>query len=556
MLTHVAEKHGDEPAFLQKRVKGGSYEIITYSRFIADMNALGAKLNDLGLYGDKIAVIGENCYQWTVTYQAVVNGVGVIVPIDKLLTPAEIFNLIERAGCSAVFYTESFETIFEDYPIRFKFRMNQYTDSSKLPISETWAELVDAGHKLSLDSIIKYVNTEIDPEAPTVLMFTSGTTSIPKGVSLCHRNLTTNVRDIDGVMHLSSNDRNLSILPNHHCFESVLGTMYMLSKGASIAYGEGLKYILKNLAESESTTLLAVPLLVESILRRLWKNIEKSGKVNMLQRRLKLNKFLRSIGFDFSRPLFRFARKELGDKLRMIFTGAAPIDPKICSDLEKLGVRVLQGYGLTEATALISGTPIKSYSTPGSVGIPIGKTLVKIDNPDDRGVGEILFKGANIMMGYYNMPGETAEIIKGGWLHTGDLGHLDHNACLHITGRKKNVIVAKSGKNIYPEELEIFFSRNKYIHEIMVYGSESGDKFYSGAVVCAQIRPDYDAIQADYGELSEDGMLKLIQENVDAMNQRLQNYKHVRSVIIRKDEFVKTTTTKLKRAENTRPPAP
>ncbi|MDR0425054.1 MAG: AMP-binding protein [Clostridiales Family XIII bacterium] len=546
MLTQVAEKYSDRPAFLQKRIKGGPYEAITYRQFMSDVSALGAKLRDLGLTGGKIAVIGGNCYQWTVAYQAVINGVGIVVPIDRQLKKAEIFNLLDRAGCMAVFYTEGFEEIFADSGIRFKFRMSQYTEAAKLPPDDTWAGLVDAGHKLPLERLIDYVNVEIDPEAPAVLMFTSGTTSIPKGVSLCHRNIAANVRDIDGVMRLGCEDRNLSILPNHHCFESILGTMYMLSKGASIAYGEGLKYILKNLAESGSTTLLAVPLLVESILRRVLRNVEKAGQTGILQRRLRLNKLFRTVGFDFSKQLFRFARKELGG-LRMIFTGAAPIDPQICADFEKLGIRVLQGYGLTEATALVSGTPIDLPPDQRSVGKPIGKTTIRIDHPDSQGIGEVMFKGPNVMLGYYNMPDETAEIIEDGWLHTGDLGHLDQHGCLYITGRKKNVIVAKSGKNIYPEELEVIFGRNRYIDEIMIYGEEDG---HNGPVVCAQIRPDYETIAADFGELDEGKVSELLQSNIDVINQQLQNYKRVRKFILRKEEFVKTTTKKLKRAAN------
>jgi long-chain acyl-CoA synthetase len=305
---------------------------------------------------------------------------------------------------------------------------------------------------------------------------------------------------------------------------------------------------LKNLSESGSTTLLAVPLLVESILRRIMRNVEKAGQTDMLQRRLRLNKSCRALGLDFSRQLFRFAREELGDGLRMIFTGAAPIDPNICGDFERLGIRVLQGYGLTEATALVSGTPIDAPPDHRSVGIPIGETIVRIDNPDSQGIGEVMFKGASVMLGYYNMPDETAEIIEDGWLHTGDLGHLDQRGCLYITGRKKNVIVAKSGKNIYPEELEVLFGRNKYIDEIMIYGAD-GDG-HSGPVACAQIRPDYEAIAADFGELDEAGVIELLQSNIDVINQQLQNYKRVRKFTLRKEEFVKTTTKKLKRAAN------
>lgn len=565
MLDSSAALYADRPAFLVKQRKGGDYREISYRQLKNDVDALGTKLLAMGLADKKIALIGENCYEWIVTYLAVANGTGVVVPLDKELNRDEVFRIIEQANCQAVFFTKKYAEYFRETEIAVKVQMKIYGDrtdlSRDLPEADSirkkeadnyfWEELVDAGEALLAADDRRFLDASIDPDEMRILLFTSGTTGVAKGVMLCHRNLVTSIMDTSKIAYVTPEDRSLSILPIHHTFESTLGMMFILYRGASAAFSEGLKYLSKNLVEAEATVLIGVPLIFESIYDKLWKQAKKSGKAKKLQRGIRLNRTLKALGMDRSRTLFRSVHETFGGKLRLVISGAAGIDPKVLRGFDDLGFRMLQGYGLTECSPLVAGTPEfrNTYKKAGSVGVAVDSGELKIIQPDEDGIGEVAFKGPSVMLGYYQMPEATAEVLRDGWFYTGDLGFLDGEGWLYLTGRKKNVIVTKTGKNIYPEELEVCLNENQYVQESLVHGTdqEEGEDIR----VSAQLRPDYETIYGEYGEnFSDEEVHSLMKEVIDQINEKLPVYKRIRGFVVRKEDFVKTTTKKIQRHKN------
>ena len=562
MMDSSVRLYSERPAFLVKKEKGGEYQKISYAQVKNDIDALGTKLISLGLKDSMIAVIGENCYEWVASYYAVVNGTGVVVPLDKELGRDEIYNLLRQSGCRAVFFTQSFEDYFKDYDIEYKIKMKIYGDriSPEEPLKEPaegafepgsvilWEDLVSDGEKLIKEGNRDFIDAEINPNVMKMLLYTSGTTDAAKGVMLSHCNIVSCIMDTCKIALVTQEDRTLSILPIHHTFESTLGMSLVLYRGASIAFYEGLKYINKNLAEAQATVLVGVPLIFESIYEKIWKQAEKSGKAKTLKKAIKFNRTLKNMGMDASRKLFKSVHEKFGGKLRMMITGAAGIDPNVLRGFEDLGFLMLQGYGLTECSPLVSGTPdfSNTYRKAGSVGPAVASGEVRIIDQDDDSIGEIIFKGPNVMLGYYNMPEKTAEVLKDGWFYTGDLGFIDDEGWLYITGRKKNVIVTKTGKNIYPEEVEYYINRNKYIQESLVHGMFDEDS--DDTQVSAQIRPNYDVIYEEFGEtFGEEEVQSLIRRVISEINEKLPIYKRVRNIIVRRDEFIKTTTKKIQR---------
>jgi len=565
LLEGSARLYSEKPAFLVKKKKGGEYHPITYAQFKNDVDALGTRLLSMGLKDAKIAVIGENCYEWVVSYYAVMNGTGVVVPLDKELNREEIHNLLKRADCRAVFYTESFEDYFSDFEIEYKIKMKVYGDRTDLSEALTekaasaapkgltvdWETLVAGGEKLVADGDRSFIDARVDPHEMRAILFTSGTTDAAKGVMLSHYNIVSCIMDTCRIVAITPEDRTLSILPIHHTFESTLGLHLVLYRGGSVAFFEGLKYINKNLEEAQATVLVGVPLIFESIYEKIWKQAEKSRKAGMLRKAVRLNKTLKSVGIDASRKLFNSIHEKFGGKLRMLVTGAAAIDPNVLRGFEDFGIRMLQGYGLTECSPLVAGTPdfSNNYKKAGSVGPCVPSGEIRIIDKDEDGIGEIIFKEPNVMLGYYDMPEKTAEVLKDGWFYTGDLGFLDPEGWLYITGRKKNVIVTKTGKNIYPEEVEYYINKNKYIRESLVH--ESFDEENDETQVSAQIRPDYEVIYEEFGEsFGDEEVRSLIKKVISEINEKLPIYKRVRNIAVRKDEFVKTTTKKIQRHKN------
>lgn len=548
MLNQSVSLYGKNPAFLQKVEKAGDYKEINYLKFMSDMNSLGTKLLDMGLKGQNIAIIGPNCYHFVLAYYAIVCGVGVAVPLDKELSPHEINNLIKQADCKAIFYTEDFKDSIDFSIVDHKFEMKQYPkETCDMDI------LIRSGKSLINDGDTTFVTSKIDPNSMCAILFTSGTTGNAKGVMINHHNIVSNIMDICRIVKVYPEDRSLSLLPIHHTFESTIGISTMLYAGGSVAFYEGLKYVSKNFKEAKATILVAVPLIVESIYNKIHKEAAKQKKTKILEFGINLNKTLKAVGIDLKKQLFKSVYKQFGGRLRLVVVGAAAMDPNVVRGFEDLGIRMVQGYGLTECSPLVTGTPDfeNTYRKAGSVGPVVISGELKIINKDDEDIGEIIYKGPNVMLGYYNNKEETQKVLKDGWFHTGDLGFVDDKGWLYITGRSKNVIVTKTGKNIYPEEIEAFFLGSKYIQEILVYGATDEDVPDSDTIVAAQIRPNLEVIHEEYGkDYSDEQISALIKKTVSAMNMELPNYKRVRNMMIREDEFEKTTTKKIKRHQN------
>jgi len=552
LIDSCAATFGDRPAFLTKTVKGGEYSEISFNKLKEDIDGLGTYLVSLGLSGKKIAVIGPNCYQWVIAYFSIVNGTGIVVPLDKELSPVEIKNLVKAGECNAVFTTSEYIPTFQEAGLEHIFTMDAYEqDKSQVEghikfMTQKGKEMMKAGDR-------SFVDASIDPQKTTAILFTSGTTDVPKGVMLSHENIAFVVKGVSQMVKLKEDDRSLSILPIHHTFESTIGIMVVLFQGSSIAFYEGLKYVVKNLQESKASVLVAVPLIIESIYEKIWKQARDTKKDGMLRAAIRLNKTLSALGIDRRRQIFKSVYNNFGGNLRLFVSGAAAINPTVVRGLMDLGFEITVGYGLTETAPLTSGVADFEFDTlytkPGSCGRALPGGELKIIDKDEDGIGEIIYQGANVMQGYYNMPEKTAEVIVDGWFHTGDLGFIDKNGWLHITGRKKNVIVTKTGKNIYPEELEELLKDDPYVKESMVYGLE--DEKDGDVSVAVQIIPNMDAIHAEFGsEKTEAEIHTILKDSLHAINEKLPSYKRIRNIIVRSHDFIKTTTKKIKRDAN------
>ncbi len=562
LINSSTKQYGDKTAYLAKKEKGGSYFEISYNKLKADIDALGTTLIDMGLEGEKIAIIGTNSYQWVLAYFATVNGVGIAVPLDKELKKEEIENLIKRASCKAVFYSEEYKEIIQEVEIEHKFLMNGYECEEDKEIENTLKYLVNEGYHLMETGNVSYIEKEIDPEVMNVILFTSGTTGLAKGVMLSHKNIVASVLGISGLIRLTEEDRALSILPIHHTFESSITIIAFLYQGVSTAFYEGLKYVLKNIQESKATCFVGVPLIVESLYTKIWSQAKKTKKDKALKIAIKANKAALALGIDKRKTIFKSIYNNFGGEFRAVFSGAAALNPATLRGFMDLGFTVLQGYGLTECAPVVTGTPMweNIYGHAGSCGKVITGGELRIDNPDENGIGEICYKGENVMLGYYEMPEETAKVIKDGWFYTGDLGFIDDEGWLYITGRQKNVIVTRTGKNIYPEELETIINEVEYVSEAMVYAMEEG---VSDTEVWAQIYPDYEKIKEELGidideenisSLVKDGrkreIFKMFDQSIKDVNDKLAVYKRIKNIVVRENDFVRTTTKKIKRKES------
>ncbi|MDR1042626.1 MAG: AMP-binding protein [Clostridiales Family XIII bacterium] len=559
IVARSAGLYGDMAAYMVKADRESPYRPITYREFYDDVNYLGAVMTELGLKGKKVALIGENCYQWIVTYVACAAGAGVVAPLGTELRPVEINNLLAAAGAEAIFYTARYDDIVDDLDVTLKIRMNRYEGETNPAGVRTWRGLLAEGKRLPAGIVEAFRTQEVDPYAMFLLMFTSGTTGDPKGAMINSQHIGPNAWDMEQAHNIHPGDITVSILPIYHIFEAVMGQMFMLAHGATICFGDGVKYLRHNMREVGVTVQLLVPLLLENFYKTVWRNAKRDGREDELKRKIDEYRKMRveheqRYGKDDdsklrerAREIFKEEQAEFGGRFDSIFTGAAAIDARFVRGLQDIGVKITQGYGMTEAGPLVSTTPYFSdtYGKAGSVGPSTPSGELAISEPGDDGVGEILWKSPCQMIGYYNMPEETGRALKDGWYYTGDYGFLDENDWLYVTGRKHNIIVTKTGKNIFPEEIEFDLAKHPYIAELMIYGSE--DKVKGGRAVSVQIIPDYEAVKEDKGELTDEEMLSLMREIVKDFNETLPNYKRIRIVDIRTTEFVRTATKKLMR---------
>lgn len=546
MIDTSAALFADKNAFLVKNAPGGTYVPIKFSRLKTDIDELGTALMDLGLTGKKIAVIGENRYEWVVTYLAVVNGVGVVVPLDRELPAAEVHNLLERSEVSAIVYSSKVESVVEEAiqgvgSIEYTISMDALDHvENRLSLKK----LQRAGKRLLLEEKRFFVDAEIDREAMCSLLFTSGTTGMAKGVMLSHKNITANVYNMSKYVDVSDNQTGLSILPMHHTYELTCHVFTCMYQGCCVAICEGLKYIVKNMAESQATVMLGVPLIFESMHKKVWKQAEASGKADKMRKAIQLSRTLEKFNIKSIKKLFKSVHQAMGGNMRMFISGAAAIDPAVIEDFNAMGITMFQGYGMTENSPIIAVNKDRYYK-PAAAGLPMPGTEIKIIEPDENGIGEIICRGDSVMIGYYKNPEETAKVLVDGWLHTGDYGYFDKDGFLYIAGRKKNVIVTKNGKNIFPEEVEFYLNKSEFIKEVVVWGVD--DEKSGDTIVQAEIFPDYPAVEEKLGRVSEEELKRLLKKEIDEINEHMPLYKRVKRFEIREEEFEKTTTKKIKR---------
>ena len=551
MLETSAELFGDNVAFWQKFNKGEAYTPVTYKETLRDVNALGTALISRGLRNKKIAVIGENSYYWAISYLAVACGTGIVVPLDKELSASELEQLVEQSGVSCVLMSSKYKLTFKGMLDRnvgnLEFLVDTGADSS---VERVYAikELISEGKNLMDLGDRSYLDAEIDPEALGVLLFTSGTTGVSKGVMISHRNLCSEIMLAPLLIKYTQDDIFFSVLPLHHTYECTCGFLVSLYRGSSIGYCEGLKYIQKNLQELKPTIFCGVPLIFENLHNAIMKNVKKQGKEALVERVMRIGRFTGRFGIDLPKALLGKIRDVFGGRMRLLVSGGAPIRPELMQFFNDLGFIMIQGYGLTECAPLAAAIPSdRRYFNHKSVGRLMDQLEVKIIDKNDEGVGEICLKGPNVMMGYYNNPEETAKSLKDGWFHTGDLGYIDRNKYIYITGRKKNVIITANGKNVYPEELENYLDESLFVSESMVWAGEDGEG-HDKAII-ATIKPDMDEVRNYLGDDADDParVKDLIQSEVDRINEPQPLFKKIGKVVIKMDDFDKTTAHKIKR---------
>ena len=548
------EKYSDNIFMLEKFTPKGEFTEIAYKEFTDDVIALGTALTKkYNLKNERIVIIGENTYHWYVSYMAMLCGVGIAVPVDKELPANEIENVIKRARATAVIYSTKKKDVIkkvEDKLPQVKYFIQMNSDDKLVGREVGFNTIVNQGKKIVEKGDNSFSKIEIDPEEFKVLIFTSGTTSNSKGVMICNKNLAQNINAVNPYVKLHETDRMFSILPLHHTYESTIGFLFPMSRGASIAVCQGLKYIVPNLKETKPTALLAVPLLIENLYKKINQTIDKSGKTAMVNSMMQITNALKNVGVDIKKTVFKEIYENLGGKLRFVVSAAAPIDPKVGKWMQDLGIIFLQGYGLTETAPIAALTP-QYDSRVGSAGKAVVCAELKIDNPNEKGEGEVLIKSETLMLGYYEDQKATDEVIEkdeegNRWFHSGDVGYLDKDGFLYITGRIKNVIVTQNGKNIYPEEIELMLGDIPEIKECMVYGKEvEGEK---ELIITAKVIPNLEEIQKEHkGELTDEQIHDIIWEKIKEVNHKLTSYKAIKKLEIKKDEFAKTTTMKIKR---------
>ena len=549
LLNRSAEKYPDHIAYEFKENLGKENQRVvkkTYKEVKEEVEAFGSSLLNMGLEGKKIALIGNNRYEWCESYFAVTTSNIVVVPLDKALPNGEIKSLIERSKADAVIYENKYSGVFEEIKssgnssLKFYINMDLKKDENGIL---SFRKLVDEGKKLIKTKKSKYPKIKIDNTKMSVLIFTSGTTNTSKGVMLSQKNITSNIASMSRMSKMYDNDVLLSFLPLHHTFECTITFLYGWYSGATVAFCDGLKYIAKNLEEYKISVFVAVPLVLETIYKRIQKGIKDQGKEKLVNMMSKLANFLLIFHIDIRRKVFKSVLDKLGGNLRIAYFGAASMDKKVIEGYNNFGIDTVQGYGLTETSPLIAAETDKQHC-PGSVGMAPFNVQLKLENVDENGVGEILAKGPNVMLGYYENPEATKTVMQDGWFHTGDLGRFNEDGYLFIAGRKKEVIVLKNGENVFPSDIEFLVNKLNYVKESILFPRENA----KGEIALGiKIVYDLDLLKETFGDKTEEEYKDLIWEDIKVINQELSVFKRIKELIITTEPLEKTTTQKVKR---------
>ena len=551
LINQSVELYGDNPVFVfKKRMYKENEKVefnkMTYKEFKNEIDYFGTALNSLGIESKRVALISKNRYEWNVVYYATTTDGKIIVPLDKALPDNEIISLAERSEAEVMVFEEKYIDIMK------KIKNNKSSKIQKficLDLEEdkdgflSYKNLLRKGKELLETGNRSYLDAKIDPEKLSVLLFTSGTTSRSKAVMLSQKNICSNVMDINKVIKFYETDSMLALLPFHHAFQALINHV-LFYIGGSMSFCDGLRYIAQNLCEYKPTVIVCVPLILESIHKKIVKTIDKEGKTKLVNRMKKITNVLDKIHINVKERIFKEIHDAVGGNVRLIVSGAAAMDSSLIKSFNEFGFKIYQGYGLTETSPVISVENDRNIK-PGSVGKKLPSLEVKIYNPDEQGIGEILVKGPSVMIGYYQNNEATQESFIDGWFNTGDLGYIEDDY-IYITGRKKNVIVQKNGKNIFPEELELLISYIPGVKENIVYGKPTKDNDLD---VCVKIVYDEEIIKNIMGYINENDIHKYMKEKISEINKKMPTYKHIRDIIVTNQELIKTTTAKVKRHE-------
>ena len=546
IIINSANKFKDNVAFIIKNKASGEYTNISYNKLLEDIYSLGTCFFNNGLKGKRIAIIGKNRYEWILSHLTNQFGGIVSVPLDKDLQLDELESSLIRSKADAIIFESKIIDNIEEIKRRNNTCLQEYICMDKIDGYTYIHDLIKMGEDLLAKGHKEFVDFEINNNEMNVLLFTSGTTSKSKAVMLSQRNVASNIYALQCVEDIRPTDTNIAFLPFHHIFGSSC-IIWTLACGLRNAFPDGLRYIKQNLNEYKVTVFVGVPILIESIYKAIMKEIDKQGKTKMIKVAIKISNFLLKFKIDIRRKLFKQVIDALGGELRFVVSGGAPADPIISKGFTDFGIKTVQGYGLTETSPVIAGEDLKHIKF-GTVGIPMINDTIEIVNKDENGIGEIRVKGPNVMLGYYEMPEETAKVLKDGWFYTGDLGFFDNEGFLTLTGRSKDMIVLKNGKKVFPEELETLINRLDLVQESMVFGIPS-EKDKSNIKLSVKIVYNQDTVKEKYKEKSKDELYTIIWDEIKKINATLPQYKRIQNMILTDEELIKTTTKKVKRQE-------
>lgn len=550
MIEYSVKHYADKVAYKYKKngdLKHVEYVEKTYEQVGKDIKAFATELLNKGLEDKKIVLIGNNRYEWCISYLAITSANMIIVPLDKVLPDNEIENLVTRSEAEVAIFDKKYIEVMKKLKnnTNVNLKMLVCMDDIKDDGMEEFSQLMQKGEELVKNGDDRYEKVEINPEKMSIMLFTSGTTNLPKAVMLSQKNICANLSDFASWVKLYPTDTLLSFLPIHHTFECTVTFLYGFYSGCTVAFCDGLKYIQKNLAEYKVSVFVAVPLVLETMYKKIQKAIRDQGKEKLMNRMIKISNGLLKCKMDLRKIIFKQILDNFGGNLRVVLYGSAPMDKETIVGFNNFGIALVQGYGLTETSPVIAAETDKE-KMPGSVGLALPSLNVKIENPDENGEGEILVKGPSVMIGYYHNEEENKKAFIDGWFRTGDYGYITKDGFIYVTGRKKDIIVLKNGKNVYPQEIEFLINKLPYVTESLVYQREK-DK--TDTMLCAKIVYDKDMIKEKLGEKTEKEYKDHIWEEIKEINKQLPVFKHIKQITITTEPLIKTTTQKVKRYE-------
>ena len=536
MLKKSGEKYGEKIAYKIRQENG--YKEITHNEVRKMVDGLGTKLIDMGLKDKRIAVIGENRYEWEIAYLSIVCGTGTVVPLDKSLPENELESLIERSKAEAIICSQKYVEILKKTKLKYIISMDLENDKDGI-ISQK--RLISEGIQLVKSGDTSFINAKIDNEKMSIMLFTSGTTSISKAVALSHKNICSNLMDISSILDVNSSDVFLSFLPLHHVFECTVGFLFSLYVGAETVFCDGIRHIPENLAEYKVSVMASVPAIYERLFKIIKKHLEKQGKVEQI---LKDEEKYKDSSMEKKKEVFKEIHDLLGGNIKLFISGAASLEPSIEEKFRRLGFNMVQGYGLTETSPVVA-IGNKKYHKTGSIGKCVPSDEVKLLDLNKDGIGELAVKGPNVMLEYYENKEATEKVLKDGWFQTGDLARIDEEGYIFICGRKKSVIVLKNGKNIFPEEMETLINKEDGVEESFIFGKPIS-KDPNDIKIFVKIVYNKEGFEGK----TETEIKEYFNEKIKSINKTMPHYKAIRGIIISDKPLIKTTTNKIKREKN------